>query len=254
MDLSIAAMLFAAGIAGGVANAIAGGASLVTFPAMLAAGLPPIVANASNAVAVVPGHLVAAIADRESLGPPDRAMAVAALAVFVGGGAGAVLLMVTPETLFILLVPALVGLATAVFAFAKPIQRGVARLVGGQAARMPRLRAAVLLPTCVYGGYFGAGLGVMLLAVLSITGREDIRAANALKNLLSTVVSAIAVSIFVVRGAVSWPEVAVMFAGGAVGGYLGGRLIRVLPARVVQSVVVTIGSVMTAIYAWRYWF
>jgi uncharacterized membrane protein YfcA len=127
MELTIGLLLFGAGLAGGVANAIAGGATLITFPAMLAAGLPPVLANASNAVAVTPGHLIAACADRHVLPPADRRMLAAILAVLLGGTVGAVLLLTTPERLFTLLVPALIGVATVIFAFARPIQRSIAQ-------------------------------------------------------------------------------------------------------------------------------
>src|SRR5215813_9636778 len=119
MDIGIGALLFGAGLAGGIANAMAGGATLITFPAMLASGLPPIVANASNAVAVTPGHVVAALADRARLPRFDRALGLALAASFGGGALGAILLLATPERLFTLLVPALIGIATLVFALGR---------------------------------------------------------------------------------------------------------------------------------------
>jgi len=189
MDIGIGALLFCAGLAGGVANAMAGGATLITFPAMLAGGLPPIVANASNAVAVTPGHVVAALADRARLPPLDRALGLALGASLVGGALGAILLLATPERLFTLLVPALIGIATLVFALGRQGlgrqglgRQGLGRRVGSGAvvdgARSQGLRSALLMPMSVYGGYFGGGAGVMYLAVLFVTGREDIRQAN----------------------------------------------------------------------------
>jgi hypothetical protein len=249
MDLGIAALLFAAGVAGGTANAIAGGATLVTFPAMLASGLPPIVANASNALAVLPGALVAAFADRARLPRFDGALGAVLAASLAGGAAGGVLLMLTPERAFALMVPALIGAATLIFAFGKRIQAAVKGLGSGSA----RLRAGLVFPATVYGGYFGAGLGVMLLAVLSITGREDIRTANALKNLCSTVANLTAVVVFVARGLISWPETGVMLTGAVAGGYLGGRLIAVLPPQAVRTAIIAIGTVVTVVYAWKMW-
>jgi uncharacterized membrane protein YfcA len=249
MDLGIAALLFVAGVAGGTANAIAGGATLVTFPAMMAAGLPPIVANASNALAVLPGALVAAFADRSRLPRADRALWAVLGSALAGGAAGAVLLMLTPERAFALMVPALIGIATLIFAFGKRIQAAVKGLASGS----PRLRLGLVFPATVYGGYFGAGLGVMLLAVLSITGREDIRSANALKNLCSTVANFTAVVVFVVRGLISWPETGVMLAGAVAGGYAGGKLIAVLPPQAVRTAIIAIGTTVTVIYAWRMW-
>jgi len=248
MDIGIGALLFGAGLAGGIANAMAGGATLITFPAMLAGGLPPIVANASNAVAVTPGHVVAAFADRARLPRPDRALRLALGASLVGGAFGAILLLATPERLFTLLVPALIGVATLVFALGPCIRRR-----NGAGARSGGLRSALLLPMSIYGGYFGGGSGVMYLAVLVVTGREDVRAANVLKNLLASVVSMVTIAIFVVRGLVSWPETVVMLVGAVAGGFLGGRLIAVLSPATVRAVVVLAGTLMTLVYAWRYW-
>jgi len=253
MDIGIGALLFGAGLAGGVANAMAGGATLITFPAMLAGGLPPIVANASNAVAVTPGHLVAAFADRARLPPFDRALGLALAASFVGGALGAILLLATPERLFTLLVPALIGIATLVFALGR---QGLGRSVRSgviDGARSERLRSALLVPMAVYGGYFGGGSGVMYLAVLVVTGREDIRQANVLKNLLASVVSAVTIAIFVIQGVVSWPETIVMLLGAVLGGFLGGRLIAVLSPATVRAIVILAGTAMTLVYAWRYW-
>jgi uncharacterized membrane protein YfcA len=253
MELTIGLLLFGAGLAGGVANAIAGGATLITFPAMLAAGLPPVLANASNAVAVTPGHLIAACADRHVLPPADRRMLAAILAVLLGSTVGAVLLLTTPERLFTLLVPALIGVATVIFAFARPIQRSIAQAFGDTPSQPVATRAALLVPTAIYGGYFGAGSGVMLLAILSVTGREDLRSANAFKNLLASAVSAVTIVIFTVQGVVHWPDTLVMLTDAMCGGYLGGLLIKVLTPSVGRAVVIAFGVGMTVLYAYRYW-
>lgn len=249
MDIRITALLLTTGVAGGVANAIAGGATLITFPAMLAAGLPPIIANASNAVAVTPGHLVAAFADLAFRPTIDRRLAGALAATLVGGGFGALLLLITPERLFTLLVPGLTGIATLVYGFGRVLQRAVS----GAGTASAGARATLLLPSAVYGGYFGAGLGVMLLAILTVTGREDVREANALKNLLATAVSGVTIAIFFAQGLVSWPETSVLLAGSVIGGFLGGQLIAILAPATVRAIVISVGTAMTAIYAWRYW-
>lgn len=253
MDIGTAAFLLAAGLAGGLANAIAGGATLITFPAMLAAGLPPIVANASNAVAVTPGHFVAALVDRQRLPPAGMAFAAIIVAAFVSGVAGALLLLFTPEKLFTLLVPPLIAFATLVFAFSRQIQAAFARFAFGAQGKQGGLRAALLIPTAIYGGYFGAGLGVMLLAVLSVTGSTDVRAANALKNMLATAVSAATLLVFAAQGVVHWPSTLVMLAGAVCGGLAGGHLVRLLPPQVVRAVVITVGTGMAVLYTWRYW-
>ena len=254
MDTGTSLLLLAAGGAGGIINALAGGATLITFPAMLAAGLPAVIANASNAVAISPGHLIAALADRGKLPPPTRRTISFVAVSTVGGAAGAGVLLLLPERLFVLPVPALIAFATLLFAFAPQIQ---AWTVGHQkAAALPSTSAssAVLGLACVYGGFFGAGLGVILTAVLSITEPNDIRAIKALKNLLATCVSLAATLIFIVQGAVRWPETSLMLLGAMIGGYTGGHLIRILPARMVRRFVIAAGALMTVIYSARYWF
>jgi uncharacterized membrane protein YfcA len=254
VSAAIVALLFGAGVLGGIANAIAGGATLITFPAMLAAGLPPIMANASNAVAVTPGHLLAAITDWRKL-PPIGLQFVALAVVAIGGGAiGAVLLLLTPGQVFVVLVPALIGAATLLFAFAPRIQARLA--LGRETTRTesthPVASAAFALVS-IYGGYFGAGLGVMMMAILSITTPHELRSVNAMKNLLSTGVAVATVAIFIGSGAVSWPETLAMLAGAVAGGFAGGRLVQVLPAKWVRAGVIAIGSVITVVYALRYW-
>ncbi|GIQ72955.1 sulfite exporter TauE/SafE family protein [Bradyrhizobium sp. RD5-C2] len=254
MDTGTSLLLLAAGCAGGVINALAGGATLITFPAMLAAGLPAVIANASNAVAISPGHLIAALADRGKLPPPTRRTISFVAVSTIGGAVGAGVLLLLPERLFVLPVPALIAFATLLFAFAPRIQTWT---TGHQkAAALPSTGAssAVLGLACVYGGFFGAGLGIILTAVLSITEPNDIRAIKALKNLLATCVSLAATLIFIVQGAVRWPETSVMLLGAMVGGYAGGHLIRILPAHIVRQFVIAAGALMTVIYAARYWF
>lgn len=253
MDPAIAALLFVAGLAGGIINAVAGGATLITFPAMLAAGVPPVTANASNAVAISPGHLIAAFADREKLPPFDRQLAVALAVAIAGGIAGALLLLALPDRLFVLPVPALIGLATALFAFAPAIQAWSERRRQG-AAPSATVERITLGAASIYGGFFGAGLGIVLSAILSIAEPNDIRKVKVLKNLLATGVSLAAIGIFIAKGMVRWPETSVMLAGALVGGYAGGHLVRILPGRLVQWFVIVAGAVMTAVYAHRYWF
>jgi uncharacterized membrane protein YfcA len=252
MDWTIVILLFAAGIAGGVINALAGGATLITFPVMLAAGLPPIMANASNAVAISPGHLIAALADREKLPPFDRHLGLSIVVSLIGSLIGALLLIALPERLFVLPVPGLIGFATLLFAFAPQIQSWATQRRAG-AAPSTVWGMTVLGGVSVYGGFFGAGLGVMLTAVLAIADPTDIRKVKVLKNLLASSVSVAAMAIFIVQGVVRWPETALMLLGALLGGYAGGHLVRVLPARTVRQAVIVAGVGMTVIYAIRYW-
>ena len=253
MDTTIILLLLLTGIAGGIINAIAGGATLITFPVMLAAGLSPVIANASNAVAIAPGHLLAAIADREKMPALDSTMRLALSLSVLGGAIGALLLLALPDRLFVLPVPALIGFATVLFAFAPRIAAWAERRRNG--AEPSTTGGLVTLSIAsIYGGFFGAGLGVMLTAVLSITEPADIRKVKVLKNVLASCVSLSAITIFIVQGFVAWPQTLVMFAGALVGGYAGGHLVRVLPAWTVRAFVIAAGAAMTFIYAGRYWF
>lgn len=252
MSVTIISLLFVAGIAAGIINAIAGGATLLTFPVMLAAGLPPVTANASNAVAVAPGHLLAALADREKLPAFDRHMMISLGLCLAGGALGAVILLALPDKLFVLPVPALIGFATVLFALSPQISAWLERR--DRTASSGRGGHAALLASSVYGGFFGAGLGVILTAVLSISEPNDIRKVKVLKNLLATCVSLAAIVIFIGRGAVQWPETLLMLSGALIGGYAGGYLVRMLPAAIVRWFVISAGAVMTLVYAQRYWF
>ncbi|WP_087750631.1 sulfite exporter TauE/SafE family protein [Paraburkholderia caledonica] len=254
MDWTTTFSLLVAGIAGGIVNAMAGGATLITFPAMMMAGLPAITANASNAVAISPGHIVAVLADRSKLPPRSVYFTVLCLTSLVCGAIGARAVLALPERLFTLPVPALIAFATVLFALAPSIQAWASRNRSTEDCISLRMRASVIAATSLYGGFFGAGLGVMLTAVLSIVEVGDIRTIKALKNVLASCVSLAAVVTFVGSGAVAWPPTVVMLGGALIGGYLGGYLIRVLPAAWVRHFVIVAGVLMSIIYARQYWF
>jgi hypothetical protein len=256
MDGQSGLMLFGAGLVGGVVTAIVGGASLITFPALLAAGLPAIVANASNAVALTPGNLAAGLSDLERLPRWDRSFLGLIAVCAAGSVAGAALLLATPEKAFTAVVPLLVGGATALFAFSDHLRRWtLSRATPAPAGRDASGRLSILLfaPAAVYGGYFGAGLSVILLALLSVSRGEEFRSTNVIKNLLSALTSLVAVVVFIAQGVVAWAPTMAMMGGALAGGYLGGRLARVLSPGLVRWVVIAVGSILTAVYAWRYW-
>lgn len=256
MDLGTGALLASVGLAGGIMTAIVGGSSLIVFPAMLAAGLPPILANTSSTVAMTPSNLVAAYADRESIPPWDRSFLGMAIVALLGSCAGALLLLYTTDAAFTALVPLLVGGATALFAFANHVKRWASRYISRWAADgdgSAALRLILFAPIAVYGGYFGAAMSVMLLAILSIGHAGDFRQINTIKNILSTVVSIVAVAIFVSRGIVSWPHAITVMIAAMVGGYIGGRLVRVMPQTLFRAIVIAVGVGLSLVYAWRYW-
>ena len=250
-------MLLAAGVFGGALAGLVGGASLITFPVLLAAGLPPIIATASNQAAILPANIIAGFADRSLMPPFDRALIGLIVVAVLGTVAGSALLLLTPERTFEALVPVLLGFATLLFAFSSRVSawlRSRARLRGRAESELSVTSLPILLPISIYGGYFGAGVGVMILAVLAVTTGGDYRTANAAKNLISGITTAATALYFSVSGVISWPQTLVMMVGACIGGLLGGQLVRIASREVMQVVVVAIGAALTVAYAWRYWF
>lgn len=253
MEGDALAILFVAGLAGGVVTALVGGAGLIVFPLMLAVGIPPVAASATLQVAMAPANSMAAFADRAKLPPVTPTLLWLLVATAIAGGVGGALLLLTPERWFAGIVPALIGFATLLFALADRIKRAIARRRAGRAGSLGIVIAPIGVLS-IYGGYFGAGVGVMYLALLTLGGISDLRTANALKNLMGPVCGVAAIAIFVWADAVIWPAAIAMMAGGAIGGYAGGYAMRFIPAIAFRNGVVAVGAVMTVVYAGRYWF
>lgn len=257
MDLASAALLGAAGLAGGTISSLAGGAALITFPSLLAAGLTPTSAIATNIAALTPGSLLAALSDRTQLPPVDRGFVGLVLASVVGAGIGAVLLMLTSNRVFEILVPLLIGFATVLFAFGDRISAALRARSLERHGREPEIKLTsipILLPVSVYGGYFGAGLGVLLVAVLQLATSGEYRPANATKNLVAALNGAAAVMVFAADGSVNWSAALTMMSGALIGSIIGARIARQAPRELMRWVVTAIGVILTAVYAWRYWF
>ncbi len=257
MDLPTSLMLLAAGVAGGMLSALVGGASLILFPAMLAAGVPPIMAVASNTTAITPGNFLAAMADRSQLPKMDRAFIALLLTSLVAATGGAIILMKTPERVFELLVPLLLGFGTLLFAYARPIGAWLGRLSfrkGGATLHPNAVGIAMIIPVSIYGGYFGAGVGVLLIAALSVANGGDYRAANVTKNLVGSLNNLVAAVVFAAQGAIAWTPALLVAAGGIAGGLAGAHVARILPLAAARWLVIAFGALLTAIYAWRYWF
>ena len=257
MDLTTIVMLLAAGFFGGMLSTVVGGAALITFPALLAAGLAPANAIASNLTALVPANFLAAVDDRTVLPPIDSRFIATILASVAAAGVGAVLLLATPERLFTVLVPLLLGFATVLFGYGGKVgdwlrARAIAR--GGSEADAGGTKLEFLLPVSFYGGYFGAGVGVLLIAVLSLGTGGDYRSANATKNLVTSLNSLVAAIYFAVAGAVAWKFTLIMLAGTLSGGWIGARIARIAPRELMRYVVIVIGSLLTVTTAMRYWF
>ncbi len=256
MDFQHAAILVAAGIGGGALSSVIGGASIVTFPALIAAGLPPLSATVCNIAATTPGVLVAALADRKQLPPVNRAFAGLVLMSFFGAALGSALLLLTPQKVFTLIVPLLLGFATILFMLANRIslwmrERAQRR---GREVGFSVTSLKILFPVSFYGGYFGAGVGIMLLGVLSIATGGDYRSANATKNLVGVFNNLAATAVFMTQSAIFWPQTLTLMAGTVMGGLLGAWVSRVLPKEAARVLVITAGSLLTVIFAWRYWF
>ncbi|WP_424859917.1 sulfite exporter TauE/SafE family protein [Tepidimonas sp. HKU77] len=245
-----APLLAVAAFAAGVLNAIAGGGSFLTFPALVFTGIPPIVANATSAVAVSPGYLGSTLGFRRELAAlPRRRLLVEAGIAAAGGVLGAALLLVTPASAFRALVPWLLLFATAVFLAGPYAVRWLAAHdpnTGGAAARH-----GGLLAVAIYGGYFNGGLGILLMALYTVTGESRIHTANALKNLNSLVLSLLSVATFAVAGAIAWTPALLMMAAATMGGYAGARWAQRLPAAAVRGIVIATGLAMSAVFFWR---
>ena len=247
-----AIFLFVAGILGGALNAVAGGGSFVAFPALLWAGLPPIPANATNTLALWMGVTASGGAYRNRLDVPRRVLVPLLATSFVGGIAGAFLLLETPAHTFMRVLPWLMLGATFLFMFGKRLARGRASSVGHDAATAAIVRASIFeLLVAVYGGYFGGGVGIVNLAMLAALGMTDIHAMNALKSVLGMAINGIAVLVFVLKGAIFWPQAIVMIGGALVGGYFGAHYAQRLPQFWVRNFVILVGAGMTMYFFWN---
>ena len=239
-----ALLLFAAGTAAGTINTVVGSGSLVTFPTLLALGYPPVLANVTNNIGVLPGSISGAVAYRQEL--KGRARDVLPLAVFslIGGASGALLLLVLPASAFDAIVPVLIIVAC-VLVVAAPwlkqwaFRRATAARPGGPGRRNTLLTSTAL--SGVYGGYFGAAQGVIMLALLSILLPGDLQRANAYKNVLVAAANGAAALVFVFTTSVAWFACGIIAAGATLGGQLGARVGRRLPPVVYRIVIVLIG-------------
>ena len=252
------ALLAVAAFGAGVLNAIAGGGSFLTLPALVFTGVPPIAANATSALAVSPGYLGSVWGFRSELKALDpRLLRREALLASVGGVAGAMLLLVTPAKVFSGLIPWLLLFATVLFALGPRIaqlgQPGGGKDSGGAEGptALARWRMPGLLLVSVYGGYFNGGLGILLMALYTLTGEGRIHTANALKNYNSFVLSILSVVAFALAGAIVWPQAVLMMACATIGGVAGARLAKRLPASWVRVLVIVTGLGMSAVFFQR---
>lgn len=247
--------LFVASFLAGILNAMAGGGSFLSFPALLGVGVAPIQANATNTVALWPGQLTSIAAYWEDLKHNVRLLVPLCIAAAIGGLAGGLVLLRTGQATFMHLVPWLLLVAAVLFAVSGPISRW---LQTRSRHRTPRANGPSLLPlffgmivVCFYIGYFGAGAGFLVMSLLALFGIESINQINALKVCTTTLANGIAVLTFIVEKQVLWQHCVLMMVTAAVGGYLGARYSRGLNPRLMRAVVVTIGLSMSAYFFWK---
>jgi uncharacterized membrane protein YfcA len=243
------------GVAAGVISSMVGGASLITFPVLLTVGLNPLTAAVANTLALTPGNFLAWIYDRGQLPPSDRSFWVLIAVSLVGALIGAALLIATPLRVLYLLVPILLGFATAVFAFSRQIEGWIARRAAASGERGGRWGStnAALFPVSVYGGYFGSGVGVLLLAVLSIGSGGDYRATNVLKNFVTSLNSTVACVVYLVSGVIVWEPALAMMVGCLLGAYMGARWAKTAPRDSMRRIIIALSTLLTLASAWRYW-
>jgi hypothetical protein len=247
--------LVVAAFIAGVLNAVAGGGSFLLFPAMLGTGMLPVRANATNTVALWPGQLTSVAAYWQELKKNSRFVFPMCMAGLLGGTAGAIVLLNTPQTTFLHLVPWLLLVAATIFALSRPMARWIdqrkARTAG---THQPPRRILVFFWTvvvCFYIGYFGAGAGFLIITLLSVFGFEDLNEINALKVAATTVANGIAFLIFVVGGEVEWRYCLVAMVSCAIGGYASARLARNIPQPVLRGAVIVIGFAMAGWFFWK---
>jgi uncharacterized membrane protein YfcA len=249
--------LFSAGVLGGILNAVAGGGSFVTFPALLFFGVPPVSANATNTFASCAGYLTGTFAFRKDLYIHRDELPLIIIISLAGGVAGAWLLLQTPESTFREAIPWLLLFATFLFLFGGKINRASKRFYSyhPHASIIGRmLLNLLLLGICIYGGFFNAGLGIVILSYLALGGYSNINTMNGLKLLVSSAVSLIAILLFIYDGAIAWIEGVSVLLGALFGGYFSAHISRRLPQKYVRTFVILAGFGITIYFFFDIYF
>ncbi len=242
MSFLHALAIFGAGIAAGTINTVVGSGTLITFPVLLAFGYAPVVANVSNTVGLVPGSVTGAVGYRRELTGQGSRLGALAVASVCGGVCGAVLLLVLPASAFKDIVPAFIVVALVLIVFQPQIDRALAARREQRArTHVGRLSRTAVFATGIYGGYFGAAQGILLLAILGLSLDEELQRINALKVVLTGLVNLVAGIVFVAAAHVSWAAAALIAGGATLGGLLGARVGRRLPEAALRAVIVAVG-------------
>jgi len=255
LNLHTGIYLFVAGALGGAINAVAGGGSFISFPALLFSGVAPIPANATNTLALWVGTAASGSAYKNRVKLPQRIMVPLIATSVLGGLAGALLLIRTPSQTFLHLLPWLLLGATLLFSFGKHITKRIAVNITHDTSNAAIMIAALFeLAVAIYGGYFGGGIGIMNLAMLAALGMTDIHAMNFLKVVLGSIINGVATVTFIATRAIVWPQAVVMTAGALIGGYASAHFAQRLPQTWVRWFVIFSGVAMTAYFFKRAYF
>ncbi|MDP9019001.1 MAG: sulfite exporter TauE/SafE family protein [Candidatus Eremiobacteraeota bacterium] len=234
-------MLFGVAIVSGAINSVAGGGSFLTFPTLIFTGVAPISANATNNFAMWIGTVASVRGYREEVREQSHLLRTAVAVSLVGSIIGALLLLHTPARLFERLIPYLLLFATLVFAFSPLFTKPHL----GAARHHTPIQLLAQFLTAVYGGYFGAGIGFLMLAILAFSGLPNLNSMNAVKHVLAAAINGVALIPFIAAGIIQWPQALVMAFGAILGGYFGSRIGRRIPSSVVRTMVIAIGAAMT---------
>ncbi len=249
-------LIFVAALLAGGLNGIAGGGSFILFPVLMFVGIPPIPANATNSIALLPGTLASAGAYRNEFSKDKRALIQVCVLGAIGGLVGAVLLLKTPPIVFLRILPYLLLTATLAFAFSKKLTAWVEQKQG-QFARLKQLRTVCItilqLMVAVYGGFFGGGMGILFLASFALMGMTNIHRMNAYKTILTSCINAITVIPFVIAGVILWQEGAIAAIGAAIGGYISAHYAQKIAPILVRRFVIGVGTAMTIYFFIKNW-
>ncbi|WP_350357270.1 sulfite exporter TauE/SafE family protein [Paraburkholderia fungorum] len=250
-------VLLLAGLFGGVINAVAGGGSFVTLPALMFFNVPPTIANATSAIAAWPGLMTAAYGYRRRLMGDPRATLRYAVASLIGGVTGGTLLLLTPSAIFARAIPLLMLVATTLFYLAP-------RLIGASGRHSDPVessgvgathgRTLIQLCASIMVGYFNAGSGIIVMAALSLCGMRETQLLNGFKNLLGAVAAGASITALALGGQVAWAAAALMMVGSLAGGLLGARVAQRIDARVLRSLILVFSLLMTGYFFWKFWF
>jgi uncharacterized membrane protein YfcA len=252
LDLHRILFLFTVGALAGAINAVAGGGSFISFPSLLFTGVPPIPANATNTLALWLGATASGGAYRSRLNISRRVMTPLVVTSILGGILGAILLIKTPASTFLRVLPWLLLGATLLFTFGKHLTKRISARVSHDATTKALVGASIFeLLVAIYGGYFGGGIGIMNLAMFAAMGMTDVHEMNALKTVLGAIINGVAAIAFVVSGAILWPQALVMTFGAVIGGYFGAHYAMKAPQSWIRTAVIVVGFSMTAYFFYR---